>query len=70
MPKPLLRDLVILLPGISGSVLQKDGRDVWGVSGQAVWGLVQRRGAALDGLLLHDDDPRRRTSATECGRPG
>lgn len=57
MPKQLLRDLVVLLPGITGSVLQKDGKDVWGVSGQAVWGAVQRRGAALDGLLLHDDDP-------------
>ena len=26
-------DVVVLLPGITGSVLQKDGRDVWALSG-------------------------------------
>jgi hypothetical protein len=30
--KPL-RDMVVLLPGISGSVLQKNGKDVWAISG-------------------------------------
>ena len=27
---------VLILPGIMGSVLQKDGRDVWALSGQAL----------------------------------
>jgi hypothetical protein len=51
-----LRDLVVLLPGISGSVLQKDGKDIWGVSGQAVWAFLRSRGASLRGLALPADD--------------
>ena len=35
--KPL-NDMVVLLPGITGRVLQKDGKDVWAISGQAAWG--------------------------------
>lgn len=31
-----MRDVVICLPGITGSVLKKDGRDVWNVSGGAL----------------------------------
>ena len=29
MPKTKLRDLVVILPGITGSFLQKDGKDIW-----------------------------------------
>jgi hypothetical protein len=28
----IFKDLVIVLPGISGSVLSKDGNEVWGAS--------------------------------------
>ena len=41
-PKPM-SDVVVLLPGILGSVLNKGGRDVWGLSagtvGRALWSL-------------------------------
>ena len=33
MPFP---DVVVVLPGISGSVLTKDGKEVWGTSSGAI----------------------------------
>ena len=32
MAKKVMRDVVVVLPGITGSVLQKDGKDVWNVT--------------------------------------
>ncbi len=56
-PAPL-RDLVVMLPGITGSVLQKDGRDVWNISGGAVWNLFSSFGSSLKSLTLNaTDDP-------------
>jgi len=52
-----LRDLVVLLPGITGSVLQKDGRDLWGISGQSAWSLLSSAGLAMNELALAADDP-------------
>jgi pimeloyl-ACP methyl ester carboxylesterase len=52
-----LEDMIILLPGIMGSVLEKDGKDLWAISGQACWNIFSSMGAALDDLLLKDDDP-------------
>lgn len=57
MPKKPLRHVVVFLPGILGSVLQKDGRDVWALWGQAVWGALTSIGASFQDLLLQDDDP-------------
>lgn len=52
-----LRDVVIVLPGITGSVLQKDGKEVWGVSSQAAWGALTSLGGTLEALALAGDDP-------------
>ena len=41
MTRETMSDVIVLVPGILGSVLQKNGRDVWAASG----------GAALAGLL-------------------
>jgi pimeloyl-ACP methyl ester carboxylesterase len=57
MAKRKLRDMIVLLPGITGSVLQKDGRDVWAVSGQAAWRALTTLGTSLDDLHLNGDDP-------------
>jgi pimeloyl-ACP methyl ester carboxylesterase len=58
MPKPVMRDIVILLPGIMGSVLQKDGRDVWALSGQAVWGALTNLSDPLRSLeMTANPDP-------------
>jgi hypothetical protein len=37
MAKLRMRDIVVLLPEITGSVLQKDGKELRVISGQAAW---------------------------------
>ena len=36
-----VKDVVIMLPGITGSILQKDGKDMWALSGRAIWSLLR-----------------------------
>jgi hypothetical protein len=55
--KVRMRDIVVLLPGITGSVLQKDGKDIWAISGQAVWKALTSLGSSLQQLMLRDDNP-------------
>jgi Lecithin:cholesterol acyltransferase len=55
--KTKMRDIVIILPGIMGSVLQKDEKDLWAVSGQAAWGALRSLGGAFQQLKLDGDDP-------------
>jgi hypothetical protein len=55
--KTPLRDLIVILPGITGSVLQKDGEDFWGVSGQAIWDIFKSGGKTLEALKVKQDDP-------------
>jgi len=57
MPPILMRDLVIVLPGITGSVLQKNGKDLWALSGQALWQYISNLGHSLDALRLPPHDP-------------
>lgn len=57
MAKVQMRDIVVILPGITGSVLQKDGKDVWAVSGQAAWQALHTLGDSLQWLKLAGDDP-------------
>jgi len=54
--KTKLGDVVVLLPGITGSVLQRDGKDVWAISGQAISRAMLSLGGSLDQLLLKNDD--------------
>jgi triacylglycerol esterase/lipase EstA (alpha/beta hydrolase family) len=56
-PKTKLRDLVVVLPGITGSVLQKDGKDIWNYSSQSVWQLIQTFGDSLNQLKLPSNTP-------------
>jgi triacylglycerol esterase/lipase EstA (alpha/beta hydrolase family) len=51
------KDMIVLLPGIGGSILQKDGKDVWAPSAQAAWSAVTSLGGSLQGLRLEADDP-------------
>ncbi|MEH2062396.1 MAG: lecithin--cholesterol acyltransferase [Nostoc sp.] len=57
MAKVQMRDIVVILPGIIGSVLQKDGKDVWAVSRQAAWQALRTLGDSLQWLKLAGDDP-------------
>jgi hypothetical protein len=52
-----MRDMVIILPGITGSVLQKDGKDLWAVSGQAIWQILKNSDKSIQYLKLVQDDP-------------
>jgi hypothetical protein len=57
MAKLRMRDIVVLLPGITGSVLQKDGKELWAISGQAAWRGLTSLGSSLQQLMLVEDDP-------------
>ncbi len=50
-------DLVILLPGITGSVLaNKNGKEVWSPSGGAIWRAITSFGNSIEDLALASDD--------------
>lgn len=57
MHKARLRDLVIVLPGITGSILAKDGKPIWAPSWTILSRTLLTSGRALDSLMLTDDDP-------------
>jgi pimeloyl-ACP methyl ester carboxylesterase len=52
-----MKDMVVILPGILGSVLRKDGKDLWAVSGQAIWQVFADSNEAIQNLKLVQDDP-------------
>ncbi len=54
-PQPM-RDVVVLVPGITGSVLRKDGKDLWALSGSAFFSALTSMGRNLDALRLTGDD--------------
>jgi pimeloyl-ACP methyl ester carboxylesterase len=49
--------MVITLPGITGSVLEKDGKDIWALSLQAIFGALTSLGGSVQQLKLDGDDP-------------
>lgn len=49
-------DIIVLLPGIIGSVLQKDGRDLWALTYSAASQALRSRGSNFDLLRLDGDD--------------
>ena len=55
MPTPL-KDMVIILPGITGTVLQKDGQDIWGASKEAISEIIFSGGDVLQQLKLTSED--------------
>lgn len=58
MSRNPMPDVVVLLPGITGSVLKKDGRVMWGFSGGTVAGSIFSRGGNLRrALTLAQDSP-------------
>ncbi len=54
--KQPMGDVIVLLPGILGSVLERDGRDVWAMSAGAAWRAIRTLGRSVNGLELHGDD--------------
>jgi hypothetical protein len=49
-------DVVVLLPGIGGSVLAKDGKDIWAPEPSAVLSGLLSFGGSLKNLVVKDDD--------------
>jgi hypothetical protein len=50
-------DVVVLLPGLTGSVLRKDGKELWGPSVGTLFKTALHGGDRLKPLVLHDDPP-------------
>jgi hypothetical protein len=57
VPRRPMPDVVVVLPGITGSVLQKDGTDVWAVSGGAVANALRTLGRSIQDLALPPGTP-------------
>ncbi|MFF0817923.1 hypothetical protein ACFYVR_22570 [Rhodococcus sp. NPDC003318] len=52
-----MRDVVVLIPGITGSVLAKDGRELWAPTPGAALAAVLSLGGSIKKLQLDGDDP-------------
>ena len=50
-------DVVVLLPGVSGSALAKNGREIWGLSAGTLWAAASSLGNTIRQLKLANDDP-------------
>ncbi|MFL5980305.1 MAG: esterase/lipase family protein [Gaiellaceae bacterium] len=57
MPRKQMGDVIVMLPGITGSVLQKDGKDVWAPTAGAAVGALFSLGKNIKSLALKDDPP-------------
>jgi hypothetical protein len=57
MARPKLGDIVVLLPGILGSVLQRDGKDIWAPSPGGVLRGLWTLGRSVKELQLASDPP-------------
>jgi Lecithin:cholesterol acyltransferase len=59
MGRHRMGDVIVLLPGILGSVLQRDGEDVWGPTPDAALRALWRLGRSLRDLRLGSHPPDR-----------
>ena len=52
-----MKDIVVILPGLMGSVLEKNGEVLWNTSRKTIFQVVTSLGARLKDLKLQTDDP-------------
>jgi hypothetical protein len=57
MDRTPVTDVIVVIPGITGSVLAKDGKDVWALSGAALLRGLRTLGRSVRDLQLQGDDP-------------
>lgn len=57
MAKHEMKDVIVLLPGIMGSVLERDGTEVWAPSAGVAWRALRSLGGTLQSLKLDGDAP-------------
>lgn len=55
MPRLTMPDVVVLLPGILGSVLEKDGQELWGLSAGSAARALLSFGGSVKGLQLKEE---------------
>jgi hypothetical protein len=55
VPRRPQADVIVVLPGLTGSVLRKDGKDLWGPSAGALLRAAATRGGRLRQLVLRED---------------
>lgn len=64
MTKVPMRDMIVVLPGITGSVLaDEDGHEIWNASCGAVWSYCRSLGKSLDKLIIAPHHPGEPTPA-------
>ncbi|OJH34126.1 lipase/acyltransferase domain-containing protein [Cystobacter ferrugineus] len=51
----VIRDVVVLLPGLLGSVLKRDDKEIWGLSGSAIFRALFSGAASVKSLALKSD---------------
>lgn len=56
MPREKMSDVIVVVPGIMGSVLQKDGKDVWSPSAAALSSAVWNLGSNITDLATNSAD--------------
>jgi pimeloyl-ACP methyl ester carboxylesterase len=54
-PNYLMPDVVVCIPGITGSVLRKGNKDVWNISGGALFNALRTLGGDIQDLKLKED---------------
>jgi hypothetical protein len=54
-PRYLMPDVVVCIPGITGSVLRKGNKDVWNISGSAIFNALTTLGGNIQDLKLKED---------------
>jgi hypothetical protein len=57
MPREPMKDIIVLLPGITGSVLEKNGKVEWGFQAGSLIKALFTRGASMRKALMLTDDP-------------
>jgi pimeloyl-ACP methyl ester carboxylesterase len=57
MARTPVPDVIVLLPGITGSVLARDGKDIWAVTGGSAWRALTSLGRSITDLALTEDPP-------------
>ena len=61
MPKQPMSDVIVLIPGITGSVLQRNGKDVWAVTKGAIFNAFRTLGKSLEEIEIKgEDDPEKK----------
>lgn len=55
MAASVVKDVVVLLPGLLGSVLERDGKEIWGLSGGALLRALTSLGGSVESLTLKSD---------------